>query len=106
MSNFTSTTLGNLVNVFNPLVSTKGADVGYQINGTDISNIFEPSATAGSDGGADQTSYTTGFQHNKKDLRMYFQYLGYTSGGGGVGGGGGPANPGGGGGGSGGGNQA
>ena len=59
--------------VFASRTSAKRADVGYAINGTDVSNYWEKS------GGGDQINYNTGFAiSDGTDFRYLFRSSGYT----------------------------
>ena len=69
--------------IFEPLNGgTKRADVGYQINGIDISNLYYPSDGDGSPN-SDQITYNTNFKYKGTDLRYYFKaksiYIGYVA---------------------------
>ena len=77
-SNYTVTGHGDFDTIFMSRASTKRADIGYQVGGTDISNRYEPSAGNGSSN-ADQISYNTGYKYNNTDLKYYFKVSGYSS---------------------------
>lgn len=61
--------------VFKARVSTKRADVGFQIGGVDISNRYEKSASLG-----DRISSNTGYKAAGVDLQTLFQDINYTPG--------------------------
>ncbi len=52
--------------------SAKRADVGYKINGVDVSNYWEKTS------GGDQINYDTGFKSGGVDFRYLFRSSGYT----------------------------
>lgn len=55
--------------LFAPRVSAKRADVGYKVNGSDISNLFETSA------GGDTIAFNTGFKTGGVDIGTLFAAL-------------------------------
>jgi hypothetical protein len=55
--------------LFAPLTGTKRADIGYKVNGSDISNLFEPSE------GGDTIAFNTGFKYSGTDIATLFKAL-------------------------------
>lgn len=62
----------DLDNIFKPLFTTKRADVGYQANNVDISTYYEPTLSA-----YDQAITNTGLYTSGIDLRYFFQGINY-----------------------------
>ena len=55
--------------LFAPLTGTKRADVGYKVAGSDISNLFEPSA------GGDLIGFDTNFKSGGTDIANMFKAI-------------------------------